>query len=250
MWRNLISILLLTTSLSAFAGGGSSGIEMANLVEDTYTAGSTAASVTNEMTQIANQIQLIQNAVKNTNNISDYQWQDLSSLVQRLDDVTRQGQALSYASANIDSDFRKKYPNYNQQGSGGAIPYFPVAYQNWSTTLLDTLRTTLSSAGMNMRDFNTEQDTLNTLTEQGKTARGRMQVLQVSTEIAAQNVNQLQSLKRLVAAQTSAQNNYMAYKVSKDNYQEKSLDDVNSHLDSKFPQYKNNANFGLIKEFN
>jgi len=100
---------------------------------------------------------------------------------------------------------------------------------------------------MSTHYFQTEQATLHQLELQGKTAQGRMQILQVSSEISAHSVNQLQELKRIVVAQTNAQNAYMAYKVSKESYNEKSLEEIDHAMPTQFPTYKNNPQFGDIR---
>ena len=91
-----------------------------------------------------------------------------------------------------------------------------------------------------------EQYTLAQLRHQGQTAQGRLQVLQVSTELSAENIHQLQSLKRLMMAQQNAQNAYMAYQVSKDSYQEQGLKALTEQANTTYVDYHNNPNFGEI----
>ena len=75
-----------------------------------------------------------------------------------------------------------------------------------------------------------------------------MQALQVSTAIANEGVNQLQELKRIVVAQSNAQNSYMAYKASQDSYSEHSLEEVKDNMQTDFPPYKDNPELRIIPD--
>lgn len=239
----IIAGLALTSHI--FAGGGiTDPVEMENYAADNLTSANSATQIVNQAQQINNQFQSIKYQAQNLGHVNNYQWQNIKGLVQQLDSTTQQGQALSYASSNLDSAFRQKYPNYSNSQQGQTD--YQKSFQTWNTTTLDTLRGTLDAAGMNANDFKTEQDVLQQLEEQGKTAKGRMQVLQVSSEISAQNVNQLQELKRVIVSQTNAQNAYMAYKTSKDSYDEQSLQNLVSQSPDKFPEYQNNNKLGEI----
>lgn len=121
---------------------------------------------------------------------------------------------------------------------------YQSAYQNWNATTLDTLRQSLRAVGVNAHDMQNEQQTMQQLKRHGQTARGRMQVMQASTEIAAENVNQLQELKRITMAQANSQSAYMAYQVSKDSYNDKALQEVNDQVTTNFPAYRENTQFG------
>lgn len=240
---NIVVLLLLSQNI--FAGGGvSAGVEYENLAADNITSANSATSLINESKTIENEVRQLQLESQNTGRVSDYQWSDISGLVQRLSQTMREGQALSYSSSNIDSSFKQKYPDYTQSGYGNTD--YSAAYAKWNGTTLDTLSNSLQAAGLSAQDFRNEQSTLKTLQEQGRTATGRMQVLQISTEIASESVNQLQELKQLTATQASAQNAYMAYKVSKDTYHENAQHNLIESLDSDYPPYDARHGFTIF----
>ena len=208
-----------------------------NYFENTLTAIHSATQIKNQLSQLRNQTQ-------NTQNISDYQWNNEQQLIQRLDNNMQQGQGMSYSMSNVNQRFQQRYPNYTRSPMGQTN--YNQAYQNWNSTTLDTLRNTLSTAGMSANNFSNEHQLLQNLVQQGQGAQGRMQVLQVSTEIAAENVNQMEELRRLETSQVDSQNTYMAYQVSKDSYNESSLSSLESNLDTQFPQYHNNQALSVI----
>jgi type IV secretion system protein TrbJ len=236
----ILSLLINISALALF-----NPYTYLNYLQDLETAANSARPITNEVRQINNQLQSIEYQAKNSDHISIYQWQNITQLIQQLDQATQQGQALSYSAANVDSNFRKMYPNYSVHPVGKKD--YTQTYQQWNATTLDTLRSTLDAAGMSAGNFQNEEQLLQQLKNQGQTAQGRMQVLQVSTEISADDVNQLEELKRIMLQQTNSQNAYMAYQVSKDSYDEQSLQEIDSNMPTAFPKYHDNPDFGEIK---
>ena len=71
-------------------------------------------------------------------------------------------------------------------------------------------RTAMQAAGVNTRTFEDENAMLDQLVSRSQSAVGRQQAIQAGNEIAAQNVQQLQKLRDLVATQITLQGNYMA----------------------------------------
>jgi len=111
--------LLWVVPILSYAGGGIiDPIEYENFIANNTTAIHSATSLLNQAQQLNNQIHMIENAVKNTGRLSRYQWHDITTLIQRLDSITRQGQALSYSAANLDDQFRQKYPDYTHSTAG------------------------------------------------------------------------------------------------------------------------------------
>ena len=198
----------------------------------------------NTAEQIQNQLKQLQFEVQNTKQVSDYQWRDTLNLLEKMDQATAQGRALSYSASQVDQQFRQSYPNYATSKS--TPQNYPQAYQTWNDTSLNTFENSLRASGLEASQLQQEQYYLTQLRRQGQTAQGRMQVLQVSSELAAENVNQLQSLKRLMMAQADSENAYRAYQVSKDSYQEQGLKALTENAKGQFVEYQNNPKLGEI----
>jgi P-type conjugative transfer protein TrbJ len=217
-----------------------------NYLQDLKTAINTTNALSKQATQIQNQIEMIKWQKQNSKAITDYQWQNIQGVIQKIDEQSKQGQALSYSAQNLDAQFRQKYPNYSDSSQGQAN--YQQAYQQWNASTLDTLRSSLDATQVNASHFQSEHEALMQLKNQGASATGRLQALQVVSEISAENVNQLQELKRIMMAQSSAQNAYMAEQVSQKSYEEKNLQMITDHIDTTFPKYKDNSQFGQIQE--
>jgi len=200
----------------------------------------------NQARQIKHQLAYIHNQAKNLAKVPDYQWRDISKLITNLDSVSRQSNALSYQAKNLDASFRRKYPGYDR-GPLGKLSY-AKQYKDLNTSTLNSVKNSVKAAGIATKDYRSEHEYLEALKQHGEHAEGRMQVLQASTEIAAENVHQLQSMKHLMASQANAQNAYMAYQVQKD----ADADAVMAKVIAKLPEardvpYKNDPRFGKIR---
>lgn len=215
-----------------------------NYLEDLKTAVNTTQALQKQAEQIQHQIEMLKWEAKNTSTVNDYQWQNIQGLIGNIDAQSQQGQALSYSAQNLDAQFREKYPNF--AGSSYGQMNYQKAYQAWNASTLDTLRGVLNANQISATNFNSEHDALMQLKNQGANVKGRLQALQVVSEISAENVNQLQELKRIMMAQSSAQNSYMAYQVSQKSFQEQNMQSISDHIQTDFPKYQNNSAFGKI----
>ena len=86
----------------------------------------------------------------------------------------------------------------------------PDRYEKWSEQGRDNVKSALESANMNTSTFESEDAQLDRMVARSQSAAGRMQAIQAGNEINAQNVQQLQKLRDLLATQVNMQGNYMA----------------------------------------
>lgn len=194
----------------------------------------------NQAAEIKNQIDSLKYQYDNIKQLKNIELRDLTRSIQELNAITQQGEGLSYSARNISEQFSKVFPNYSSK-----IKY-TAAYQHWNTSAMDTLKNSLQAMGATAGSFTNEQQLLQRLKSQAKTSQGQMQMLQVSSELSAETVNQLQNLKFLLASQQNAQTAFMAREVASSRYEDNSLNEVVLRLPKSMPSYRNNANFGKI----
>jgi P-type conjugative transfer protein TrbJ len=192
-----------------------------------------AATAANTAQQLEKQAQALEVALRDIKNYdgSVGQWANIQNLLQQLSNEVKKGQSLAYNMQNLDSLFQQKYPGY------AATHDYKQSYSIWSQTALDTMRGTLESAGMQSRQFDSEQSALNQLSILSQSANGRMQALQVGNMIATQQVAQSQKLRQLVIAQINAQNTYASYQIQKDQSATASASAWIDAGDTSFPRY-------------
>lgn len=180
-----------------------------NYMQNLISAKNSVESLTRQATSIRNQLQNLKLAAQNLKNLKDFQWRNAQQLFNKLDDIMQRGNSISYRVRNIDSEFKRKFIDY-----GNNIENYTQTYDNWQSTVLNTLRNSLASMQVIAQQDENSHVLLQKLQHQGENAHGRMQALQVGNEIAAEHVNQLQELKMIISSQAASQNTYLAYKTS------------------------------------
>jgi len=87
----------------------------------------------NQATEIANQLRQIAYEMKNLQNIPSGVWGDVRGEPLRIERVAKVGQSLSYADANLGSEFTAMYPGY-------VAPSVTQRLSAWSNNALGGMR--------------------------------------------------------------------------------------------------------------
>jgi type IV secretion system protein TrbJ len=165
--------------------------------------------VATEITQLANKLQLLQSYIR--------QGEQLASELQmpaiaQLHRMVETGQALAYSMANIDGEFRSTFPGY----SSFSPNRWYRNYQTWSNRTLDTTLGTLKAAGLQASQMTSEGAVLDQLRVMAESADGRLLALQVSNQIAHEQVDQLMKLRQLMLADLQSKQAYQAMMIQQD----------------------------------
>jgi P-type conjugative transfer protein TrbJ len=161
--------------------------------------------------QLAEALKQTSDMAKNTRTLTSLVFGPITTDISSLALVVKGGMALAYSMADLDAQFRSRFPGYVYN----AHTYFKD-YRDWSQTSLDTTRSTLRAAGLQSDQLVSEQTILATLRTMSETADGRMEALQVANEIAEQQVQQLMKLRELMLADLQSKQTYQAQQVQKD----------------------------------
>lgn len=230
-WCALLAMLVMTTA-KAFVF-----VDPTNLVQNTIAA-------QNSVQNLLRQAEIIRMQAQNLLSIGKFDVRNLASLMQQIDSLTQQGQSLSYNMRNLDQRFAELFPDYSNQT---APVDYQSAYKSWNKTSLTTMKNSLQGIGVTLDQLKQEEQLLERLKSQGQSATGRLQVLQVSNEVAIENVKQMQTLKRLVGLQANAQTAFMAQQVSANSQRDREVERLIDSMPTTVEPYHENPNFGLIK---
>jgi P-type conjugative transfer protein TrbJ len=161
--------------------------------------------------QLARQVQLVQQAIQqsenmllNTAGLETQAWGDTIAEIRRLNGLLGQAKSLSFTASGLDAKFTKKYGDYNaylaqELGEEGLA----AKYQQWSEDTNSSVLTTLKAAGLSAEQIEGEEDAyLKSLEDRATTAEGRMQAIQIGSQIAMAGVRQTQKLRQIVLMQT------------------------------------------------
>lgn len=212
----LVTPKILLAGSVAGTGGSTEVTQIANnvqLVEQSF-------EMYNQTQKLANQLRkqtaMVNDMKTQGKSLSDHEWSHTSSQLQELAQISRQGEAIAYSSANMDALYQQKYKGYTaySQANGGSSATYSERYAEWSNTNRDSTINAMKSANLQQSQFADENVTMQTIENMGRTAQGRMQAIQVGNQIAAQQVGQMQKLRSLVMAQMQMQASHQAFEAN------------------------------------
>lgn len=201
--RTLITAALTAAlslpSLPAMAGGGMPGAateltQIANNLE-------LGAILGKEVQQIAQQLKMLNDMVRNTKQLTSGQWTNIHGDILALANAIQRGEALAYALSNLEQEYENKYPDYRSYREERRYEDVEELMEQLADTNRDTTISAMRAVGLQGKQFESEYDVLDELTRLSQTAEGRMQALQAGNLIAAQQVGQMQKLRQLQMTQ-------------------------------------------------
>ncbi|MAN77417.1 MAG: P-type conjugative transfer protein TrbJ [Rhizobiales bacterium] len=195
----------------AAAGGATEWTQLLNNVQLVDLAGSNieqvgqnAQQIANQLTQIQNQIDQYRTMLQNLEKLPDNIWGDAVADLNRLQQLVAQGEGIAFSMGGLDDVLKQRFPSFDEFAHGLSEGQdFSEQYADWSQTNRDTIAGTLAGAGLTADQLQTETQTMAQLQRQSETAVGQMQALQVGHSIASQQVEQMQKLRGLVAQQST-----------------------------------------------
>lgn len=178
--------------------------DAANFAKNALTELHTLQMVTDEATQITNQLQQIEYQVQSLRNFPNGIWGQIQEDLQQLTRIAKVGQSISYADGNLSSEFTHMYPGYEVPTN------YTQAYTQWGNNSLGGIQGALQSANLQSTQFQSEDALFGQLQSLADGSVGHMQALQVGNMIGIQEVQQLEKLRQLQMAQLQGEFDYLA----------------------------------------
>ena len=162
--------------------------------------------------QLQQQINMYNDMLKQGLSLPNSMLNSITSDMRRLQAIYEDSRALAHSMSNLEAQFRAQFKGYDNylKSIGQGTNNMPDRYEKWAASGFDNARTAMQAVGMNVSTFESEDTLLRTLVQRSQTAQGRMQAIQAGNEIAAQQVQQLQKLREMIAASVTLQSNYIA----------------------------------------
>jgi P-type conjugative transfer protein TrbJ len=145
MRRSLVAgftVFLLTLQTSRPASAGAFSTEVTQLLNH----GQLVMQDLRQAKQLEQAVQQTTDMIKNSKSGPGQIFGPITSDLNALASIVQGGQSLAYSLANLDSQFRSRFPGYGYPGTA----YF-TQYQNWSQTSLDTTLGALRADGLQGR---------------------------------------------------------------------------------------------------
>jgi P-type conjugative transfer protein TrbJ len=169
-------------------------------------------------------------------------WEDTEQLLRLLNEVLAAGEALHYQLPDLDQQMQTRFPGYARP------PLWYPAYQQWTTTTLDTLRGTLDTVHEQLTPAQQtrEEALLAALHRKTVNAVGNLDVTQTSNMFLGQVVEEQRKIRQLLGAQLNAQNVTQARTITTQAAAERIEQDLLKVSYKPIPPYGSARGFGLL----
>ena len=177
--------------------------DLSNFIQNTLTAARELQQIENEVTSLQNEAQMLINQARNLTSLPYSSLQQLTSTIQRTQQLLGQAQGIAYNVSNIQSHFQSLYPA-GYTGSTSSAQLIAQAQARWQNTLSgfqDALKTQATAVG----NLNTAQTQVTALVSSSQGATGALQATQAGNQLLALVSQQLADVIALLAAQGRAQ---------------------------------------------
>lgn len=221
--RSQILFALAATTLSCGAAYGQFGggvFVCANCATEP-----TAASIqimhnleyAKQLLQYAIQVQQLADALKNTAHGGPAALTNISGDLSMLANVVQGGQALAYSLGGQDVVFRTTFPGYQPvMGSSPGVGTYQSQYAQWAQTSLATTQGILRGVGLQGKLLATEQGVFSVLrTVSASNLLNRNDSLNLTGQLAAEQIGQLQKLRELQLEDMTSKAAYQGYVIQR-----------------------------------
>lgn len=138
-------------------------------------------------------------------------------IFRNIEAIIQEGDALAHTAQDSERFFRERYDDYtgfyDELTERGYIDKQSVLdrLKTWNNTHRSTIMNTLRAHGIHADEIVTAEQRLALLEEKSRTAKGRMQALQVGQELAGEQIKQMHGLKEILMEQSNLHSSYFAY---------------------------------------
>lgn len=173
-----------------------------NYSQNVLTAARSLEQITNQITSLQNEAQMLINQARNLASLPFSTLQELQQSVQRTQQLLGQAQNVAYDVQQIDQAFQQKYGNVSLSASDQQL--VTEARSRWGNTvggLQDAMRVQAGVVG----NIDTNRSEMSALVGQSQGATGALQATQAGNQLLALQAQQLADLTAVVAANGRAQ---------------------------------------------
>ena len=168
-----------------------------NYAQNVLTAARTLEQITNQITSLQNEAQMLINQAKNLASLPYSALQTLQQNVQRTQQLLQQAQGIAFNVQQIDQMFTQKYGNVSMSTTDKQM--VADARSRWQNTvggLQDAMRV---QAGV-VSNIDSNRTQMSALVSQSQGATGALQATQAGNQLLALQSQQLSDLVALLAA--------------------------------------------------
>ena len=173
-----------------------------NFSQNVLTAARTLEQINNQIKQLQNQAQSLMNQTRNLTSLDFSALGELRAALSATNQLIQQGQGLAFNVAQMDTDFRRLYPEtYTAAISGTQMA--TDARKRW-TNSLEALRTAAKVQSQAVQNFASDERTVTDLVNRSQSAAGALQAMQATNQLLALQSRQAMQAQQLQITQDRA----------------------------------------------
>ncbi|MDP3750785.1 MAG: P-type conjugative transfer protein TrbJ [Polaromonas sp.] len=173
-----------------------------NYSQNILTAARTLEQINNQIRQLQNEAQMLTNQARNLTSLDFSALGELRAASSATNQLIQQGQGLAFNVAQMETDFRRLYPeSYTAAISGTQMG--ADARMRW-THSLEALRTATRVQSQAVQNFASDERTLTDLVNRSQSATGALQAMQATNQLLALQSRQAMQAQQLQITQDRA----------------------------------------------
>jgi len=173
-----------------------------NYSQNILTAARTLQQVNNQIRMLQNQAQGLINQARNLTTINFPELQALQQNIQRIDQLMGQAQGIQFRVANLDQQFRSKYPT--SFSAALSNDQHVIDARSRLDTSMAAYKQTMTVQAQVVENIAVDQASLNGIVQRSQGAQGALQVSQATNQLLALVAKQQFQIQTLMAAQYRA----------------------------------------------
>ena len=202
-----LCVLFCFAANIALAGGGMTGgaTEMTQIANNAELI----EQVAQLAEQIQNQITMIQDMIYNTLTIPDQLFRDIKGIVgvySKVKGIIDKTKGLAYNLANMDEELKRRFKSYADLSNLSKVSDFSSAYREIAGTQMETVRSTMEAIGVAFEELtNDDASALEEIQKKAGSAKGRNELIQATNQLLgflaedAMKLRQLQMMQAQMA---------------------------------------------------
>lgn len=215
----LVALLFTTPMFAGSVAGTGGATEITQILNNAQLVLQYAKQVQQAETQLNSLTQSIQHTAQMAQNLAQLPaatWSKFQNDVMSLKGIVQQGQAVSFAAANLDSQFASVYKGYSnfQSLAGAALgtrnASFSQQYQTLNASTRDNVTGALKSLNTQLNAMSSDEAVMDMLQNQSRSADGEVKATQAANEIAMHQTDTLKKLQYTLMTQASTEAQWIA----------------------------------------
>ena len=208
MWRLSMRSFLIGL-FSTSMGYALTVFDSANFSQNMATAGHTLKAYYQDVELVYHSTQQIKNQMQMLKGLDMKRLSDIKHQLENVHALSREGEALTYASDNISERFAENFGSSDKEN-----PNFADRFNKQNKVILDTTKSTLKTSREQMEYNRKEAEGIEQITTASNDAEGLKETMQGTNQLLDANAAQLQRIAEMQAQKNSQDATIEAAKVA------------------------------------